>query len=265
VSGIGPSGHLRELGIDCKLDLPGVGKNFHDHPCVKFNYKISDTSASFGASCNFASRACAGQKPNGWAKLGPVQAHYWYKTKATEGPTIQVQCPISMYYGHGEDPPAHGYCGIVCLLRPTSRGQVTLVSKDPLVPPKLDPQYLATAEDFEHLRAGSRRALSVLSHENFKKFGPKPFRMPAEVETSDEVLDAYIRDTAGTLYHPCGTCKMGEDEMSVVDSELRVRGMQSLRVVDASVMPNVISGNTNLPVVMIAEKAAHMILAVQQC
>jgi len=89
--------------------------------------------------------------------------------------------------------------------------------------------------------------------------------MPAEVETSDEVLDAYIRDTAGTLYHPCGTCKMGEDEMSVVDSELRVRGMQSLRVVDASVMPNVISGNTNLPVVMIAEKAAYMILAVQQC
>jgi choline dehydrogenase len=147
----------------------------------------------------------------------------------------------------------------VCQLRPESRGFVSLKSADPLVPPLIQPNYLEAEEDRRALREGVKLAREIFAQPSFDAFrGPE--LMPGAHIATDEQLDGFIRRTAETIYHPIGTAKMGRDKDSVVDPELRVYGIEGLRVVDASVMPDLVSGNTNAPTIMIAEKASDLIL-----
>jgi choline dehydrogenase-like flavoprotein len=147
-----------------------------------------------------------------------------------------------------------------CCLRPQSRGEIRLASTDPLQPPVTDPNYLAADYDLKVLIAGLRQGRDILAAQAFKPWLGEE-RLPGPAVQSNAELEDFIRATAETEYHPIGTCKMGSDPMAVVDEKLRVRGIERLRVIDASIMPAIVSGNTNAPVIMIAEKGAEMMLA----
>jgi choline dehydrogenase-like flavoprotein len=161
----------------------------------------------------------------------------------------------------------HGYSCHVCLLRPLSRGSLTLASKDPFAAPLIDPNFLGERDDVERLVRGFKQMRKLLSQPALTQWGGKESASSIDA-TSDLQIEQFIRDHADTVYHPVGTCRMGDGKagqggMDVVDHELRVHGVQGLRVVDASIMPQVVSGNTNAPTIMIAEKAADMIKAAQ--
>jgi choline dehydrogenase-like flavoprotein len=147
-----------------------------------------------------------------------------------------------------------------CCLRPQSRGEIRLASTDPLQPPVMDPNYLAADYDLKILIAGIKQGREILAAAAFKPWLGEE-RLPGGAMQSDAELEEFIRATAETEYHPVGTCKMGSDPMAVVDERLRVRGIERLRVIDASIMPALVSGNTNAPTIMIAEKAAEMMLS----
>jgi choline dehydrogenase len=165
-----------------------------------------------------------------------------------------------MYNDHGRDViPEEGFMAVMNGSKPRSVGAVRIQSADPATAPLIDPRYLSDPEDFRVLRDGIRLTREIIAQRAFDSFRGDEFAPGAAVK-SDGELDGYIRANAATLYHPVGTCKMGSDEMAVVDSSLRVRGLVGLRVVDASIMPDITSGNTNFPAMMIAEKAAAMIL-----
>jgi len=179
-----------------------------------------------------------------------------------EAPDLQFHFIVALFMDHGRSKPdRHGFMSHACLLRPESRGHIGLKSDDPFAAPLIQPNYLATDNDRRALRRGLRILREVFAQRAFEPYrGPE--LMPGSDAQSDSELDAYIRRSAETIYHPVGTCRMGADgdAMAVVDGELRVRGVAGLRVVDASVMPDIVGGNTNAPTIMIAEKAADMIL-----
>jgi len=154
----------------------------------------------------------------------------------------------------------HGYSCHVCLLRPKSRGTLRLASRDPQVMPLIDPAFLQDPDDAARLVRGFQLMRQLLGQPALARFGGVESRASADAR-SDAQIEQFVRNHADTIYHPVGTCRMGPDEGAVVDHELRVHGVQGLRVVDASVMPRVVSGNTNAPVIMIAEKAASLIRA----
>jgi choline dehydrogenase-like flavoprotein len=150
----------------------------------------------------------------------------------------------------------------VCLLRPRSRGRVTLASKDPLQAPLIDPNFLGDRDDMERMVRGVKLVRHILAQPALASHGGKELKTSARAQT-DAQIEHFIRDHADTIYHPVGTCRMGKGPLDVVDAQLRVRGIDALRVVDASIMPRIVGGNTNAPVIMIAEKAADMIKAAQ--
>jgi len=154
----------------------------------------------------------------------------------------------------------HGYSCHVCLLRPKSRGQVTLASGDPMAPPAIDPAFFADPDDLQRLVAGFKLMRRVLQQPALASLGGRELQASAGAQ-SDAEIEQFVRGHADTIYHPVGSCRMGPGEFDVVDAQLRVRGVAGLRVVDASIMPRIVSGNTNAPVIMIAEKAAEMIRA----
>jgi len=153
----------------------------------------------------------------------------------------------------------HGYSCHVCLLRPKSRGSVTLASADPTLPPRIDPNFLAAREDIDALVRGFKAMRLILAQPALAGHGARELATSASAQ-SDAEIEAFIRAHADTIYHPVGTCRMGPGPLDVVDAELRVHGVDGLRVVDASIMPSIVSGNTNAPTIMIAEKAAAMIV-----
>jgi choline dehydrogenase len=178
-------------------------------------------------------------------------------------PDIQYHFIPAQVVNHARTPmDGDGVTLHACCLRPQSRGEIRLASADPLQPPIMDPNYLAADYDLKILIAGLRQGREILAAAAFAPWLEEE-RIPGKAAQANAELESFIRASAETEYHPVGTCKMGSDPMAVVDDELRLRGIERLRVIDASIMPSIVSGNTNAPVIMIAEKGADMMLAAQ--
>jgi choline dehydrogenase-like flavoprotein len=176
-------------------------------------------------------------------------------------PDLQLHFVIAKLVDHGRKTVLGlGYSCHVCLLRPDSRGSISLASGDPMAAPLIDPNFLSERNDIERMVRGFKITRNILAQKALAEYGGRELPASAAART-DEEIEAFIRGHADTIYHPVGTCRMGPGTMDVVDAELRVLGVEGLRVVDASIMPAVVSGNTNAPTVMIAEKAADMIKA----
>jgi len=263
LSGIGPADDLKRHGIDVLHDLPGVGRNLRDHPDFIQAYRSKNTDLfgiGGGATIALIKHIMQWRKDGTGMLATPfAEGGAFLKTDPSlDRPDIQLHFVISIVDDHARKLyRGYGFSCHVCVLRPHSAGRVFLESADPTAQPGIDPQFLADDRDLDVLVKGAKLTRSILEAPALS-----PYRHE-EIYTQDNMSDAewesHIRARADTVYHPVGTCKMGVDDMAVVDSALRVRGVEGLRVVDASIMPTLIGGNTNAPTIMIAEKAADMI------
>jgi choline dehydrogenase len=259
LSGIGPADALRALGLAVIADRPEVGKNLQDHLAVPISWHCLqggtlDSAETIGNLLRWLFR---GRGPF-TSNVGEGGAFIRTRPEL-DRPDIQLIMAPAFFVDHGMTRPGGAGVSIgPVLLRPTSRGEIALASADPRAAPRISARYLSAAEDRAPLREGLRVARRIAAA---KAFAGVCGRIWDEGLTSDEdaVLDAHIRVRAQTLYHPVGTCRMGSDEGAVVDPELRVKGVGGLRVVDASIMPTIVGGNTNAPVIMIAERAAELV------
>jgi choline dehydrogenase len=265
LSGVGPAAELRALGVRVALDLPGVGKNLQDHLNVNIIRRATRPVTLDSKSRGFAPIAVAlqfllyGTGP-GTSNVAEAGA-FGLSGLGAATPDIQYHFIPAQVVNHARTPmDGDGVTLHACCLRPQSRGEIRLASTDPLQPPVMDPNYLAADYDLKILVEGLRQGREILAAPAFKPWLGEE-RIPGAAIQSEAEIVEFIRATAETEYHPVGTCKMGSDPMAVVDERLRVRGIERLRVVDASIMPVLISGNTNAPVIMIAEKASEMMLA----
>ncbi len=259
LSGIGPAAHLQLHGIPVTLDLPGVGQNLQDHLGVGVMYACTQPVSLAGAQTlgNLLSYLLF--------KRGPLtsnggEAGAFLKTRPElPAPDIQVAFVPMATDNHGlYRPEGHGFTIALTWLRPQSRGFIALRSPAPLGPPAIQPRYLTGASDLQALVEGISLCRQVAQAKAFDPFRGRELYPGPEVQ-GDEAIADYIRAIAQTADHPVGTCKMGSDPLAVVDAELRVHRLAGLRVVDASIMPAIVSGNTNAPTIVIAEKAADMI------
>jgi choline dehydrogenase-like flavoprotein len=265
LSGIGPAAHLREHGIAVVHDSPGVGANLHDHPDVVVVVDAPHLKDLFGLSPAGLVRVIKGiyewrDLRTGMLTTNFAEAGGFIKSSPQEPiPDPQLHFVVGKLVDHGRKTTfGHGYSCHVYVLRPASRGSVKLASADPLVPPLIDPNFLAEREDVDRLVRGFKLMRRILAQPALAGWGGRELAASAQAQT-DEQIEQFIRDRADTIYHPAGTCRMGPGEADVVDARLRVKGVQGLRVVDASVMPRLIGGNTNAPTIMIAERAADLI------
>lgn len=263
LSGIGPADELRAQAIEPLLDLPGVGQNLHDHLEVHVKHRCAP-----GLSKNRLLRRhriiLAGLE---WFlfKSGPAASTHsrvggFLRTdESFDYPNLQYH--FWPFFLEGWSPPPHkdGYCFDVGPVRSDSRGRVRLASADPLAPPRILLNGLSSPRDLAEFRAGIRMTREIAAQAAFD-FCRGPEVSPGPEVVSDADIDAYVRANANSAYHPCGTCKMGVDDMAVVDPQLRVHGIDNLRVADASIMPAVTNGNINAPCMMIGERAADLIL-----
>ena len=264
LSGVGPADELRRLKIPVVKDLPGVGQNLQDHIDFLLNYKSKDKDVfGLGPAGIVNLIGAIGQ----WRRTGLgliatpfAEGGAFIKSRPDiDRPDLQLHFVIAMVDDHGRKKHfGYGFSCHVCVLRPFSRGEVTLADTNPLSPPRIDPRFLTDERDARLLLAGTRKMREIMEAPAMAPFrGPEVYTAGV---TSDADLMGHIRARADTVYHPVGTCKMGVDDMAVVDPQLRVRGLEGLRVVDASIMPTLVGGNTNAPTIMIAEKAADLII-----
>jgi choline dehydrogenase len=259
LSGIGPANHLKEHDIPVVHELPGVGRNLQDHLQTKINYASKRPISLEGADSlwNLLKYLVL--------KRGPLTSNiaeaggFASVSEADERPDIQLIFGPSYSINHGFDnPEGHGFwLGALCL-RPESRGRITLQSADPFDDPKVDPQYLTEEADLQTQVEGVKLVRDILQAEPFDDYRGEMVSPDFDMQSDEQIIE-HIRETSETLYHPVGSCKMGTDDMAVVDDRLAVHGVDRLRVVDASIMPTITSGNTDAPTTMIAEKAAHHI------
>ena len=263
LSGIGDGDALRRKGIDVVHHLSGVGKNLQDHLDFIQLYKSGDNTL-FGlgpAAVVNILRAISNWRAGRPSILSTTFAESgaFLKTDPSlTAPDIQLHMVCAMVDDHTRKMHwGYGYSCHVCVLRPHSRGTVSLESTDPFAPPEIDPAFLSDERDLDVLVKGTRLTRSIMQAPPLAPFRNSELYLRGD--ESDEELKEHIRNRADTIYHPVGTCRMGTDEMSVTNPALQVRGTENLRVVDASVMPSLIGGNTNAPTIMIAEKAAEMI------
>ena len=265
LSGIGPKDQLQALGIEVVVDAPEVGENLQDHLDVVFDYEVN-TKDVFGvgaiAGMNFF-KAMRQWRKDGTGLLSTnyaeAGAFFSVGDAPKEWPNTQLHFAIARVMNHGRDLKL-GYAVSVhsCYLRPESRGTVKLASTDSSAAPLIDPNYLSHPKDVEYMIAGAERTRAIMAETPMADYITEDY--PAPYLEKDGML-GFIRNRSDTIYHPVGTCRMGPDAQSVVDLELKVRGVQGLRVIDASIMPTLISANTNAPTIMIAEKLADIIKA----
>ena len=269
LSGIGPAEELKHHGIEVVLDLPGVGENLQDHQDLMVCYS-SPSHTLYGFSWRALPWMIASPFKYLFQRKGPfstntVESGGFVRSKPDlDQPDLQLILGPEYMNQNRSIPRGHGFSFHVSLLQPKSRGRLTLASADPAAKPRLQANFLSDegGEDLEALVRGFktvRRLAEAPAMDAYR--GEEVFPGP-KVQTDEEIRQ-FARDTLGTTFHPAGTCKMGKDRMAVVDPELKVRGVEGLRVIDASVMPKVVSGNTNAPTIMIAEKGADMILGRQ--
>ncbi|HVY98091.1 MAG TPA: choline dehydrogenase [Dongiaceae bacterium] len=267
-SGIGDASALRSLGISVAVDRPAVGRDLQDHVDVSFK-QIAMEPVTVSPELRLRNKARAFLR--WWLfKTGPVAtnhfevAGYIRSSAAADRPDVQI-CFIPLLVDvHGKPVGAgHGYQMTIMGLRPASRGAVTLTSADPAAAPGILFNYLSREEDIAPLRDGIRRVREIVEQPAFASLKGQELE-PGEALQSDRELDGFIRQTAKSTHHPCGTCRMGADAGSVVDPQARVRGVAGLRVVDASIMPRITSGNINAPVFMLAEKLADAIRGIDR-
>jgi choline dehydrogenase-like flavoprotein len=267
VSGVGPAAHLRELGIGVVHDLPGVGANLQDHLDVVLHKRTAVPElfgVSFGGLARLVSemlryrRERAGMMSSNFAEAGG----FLRSRPALPEPDLQLHFVVGLADDHMRRLNfGHGYSCHVCVLRPRSRGEVRLASAEIRRAPLIDPKYLSDERDLDDLVAGVRIVRTIFAQPQLACFGGLELysdRLRAD-GSDDAAVRALIRERADTIYQPVGTCRMGMDAMAVVDPQLRVRGVEGLRVVDASVMPTLIGGNTNAPAIMIGERAHDLI------
>jgi choline dehydrogenase len=259
LSGIGPADHLRSLGIETVADRPGVGANLQDHPIVGMRWLAPDSDSLKDAETPLSvARYVLGRR--GMLSSNVAEAGLFAQVGPGTTPDIQFHVAPVLFSVHGFEPPrAHGFSLGPTLVRPESRGAIRLRSADPAEHPAIDPNYFAEPADVDRLVDALQLAREIVAQPAYNGIRGDETGDGAGV-TSREGLAEHVRRTAETLYHPIGTCRMGPDEDSVVDLDLRVRGVDGLRVVDASVMPEIPNGNTHAPTVMIAERAADLIL-----
>ncbi|MGE8233589.1 MAG: GMC family oxidoreductase, partial [Stenotrophomonas sp.] len=255
---------LRAHGIGVQLDQPGVGANLQDHLDICTLYRsvpgVSyDRASEVMIGLNYFLRGHRGAGSSNVAEAGGfVRSRF----AADERADIQFHFVPAMLDNHGRNRlPGDGYTLHACYLHPRSRGHITLASADPAVPARIHANYLSDAEGFDLkiMVEAARLSRDILQQPAFAPWRKSPL-FPADEHLDDAGLEAFIRAKAETIYHPVGTCRMGSDDAAVVDPQLRVRGIDGLRVIDASVMPSLVSGNTNAPTIMIAERAAGLLL-----
>ncbi len=267
LSGLGPAAHLREHGIDPVLDLPGVGANLHDHVDVVIVVNAPKVKALLGLTPGGLWKAVRGifewrRQRSGMLTTNFAEAGGFIKSSPGEAiPDLQLHFVVGKLVDHGRKSVlGNGYSCHVCLLRPKSRGSLRLASADPQVAPLIDPAFLQDPDDTARLVRGFKVMRELLQQPALTRHGGSESATSALAQ-SDAQIEQFVRNHADTIYHPVGTCRMGPGPNDVVDARLRVHGVAGLRVVDASVMPAVVGGNTNAPVIMMAEKAVDMMRA----
>jgi len=267
LSGVGPAGQLRSLGIPVVADLRGVGENLQDHLEIVVGHQCTqpvslDRAETLGNLLQYVLFRRGPLTSNvaesgGFVKTRPDQVGIFVPD--LPAPDLQYMFGPVYYLDHGfTRPQGYGFGLVAVLLRPQSRGRITLRSTDPLAHPAIHANYLSSDADLAVLVAGVKLGRRLFAAKPFDPYRGPEARPGAQVQTDAEIAD-HIRRHAETIYHPVGTCKMGADSLAVVDAQLRVHGIDGLRVVDASVMPVLIGGNTNAATLMVAEKAATLI------
>lgn len=264
LSGVGDQNELTQHGIAVKKHLPGVGKNFHDHPDFIFGYKVSQIEGTFGlsipGSIDLVKQIGRYRKERrGLITTNFAECGGFIKSSIEQKlPNLQLHFVVALVDNHARTMhTGHGISCHVCLLNPKSRGTIKMSGPsidDPLL---IDPDFYGDESDLEEMVKGYKITKQLMESNAFKSM-IKEDLFTSNVQT-DEDIRQVLRDRSDTVYHPVGSCKMGVDDMAVVDARLRVYGVQNLRVVDASIMPFVVNGNTNAPAIMIAEKAVDMI------
>jgi len=258
ISGIGPGAHLAEHGIEVKVESPGVGANLQDHPYTPMIWHTRDTTdlAELNNLRNFLRWKTRGAGPltSNIAETGG----FWRTRPELPAPDMQAHAVPTGIYGDGwHEPHSRMTTVLATLVEVRSRGTIRLRSADPRWHPEIDAAYFDDQSDLDAMLAGCRRIFDIAQAGPFSRLLDRPWELTAT--PSDEDLVEHIRTWSQTTFHPTSTCAMGTGEDAVVDPELRVNGVEGLRVVDASVMPTVVRGNTNAPTIMIAEKAADLI------
>ncbi len=267
LSGIGNGADLQAQGVAVTHHLPGVGQHLHDHVDVVQVVHAPHAKDLFGVSFTGAWHALQGifewrRHRRGMLTTNFAEAGAFIRSRPEEAtPDLQLHFVIGKLVDHGRKTVfGHGYSCHVCLLRPHSRGRVTLAGPDVATAPAIDPAFLSERDDVERLVRGFKLMRHILQQPALAAIGGRELQASAAAR-SDAQIEQFVRSHADTIYHPVGSCRMGPGPDDVVDAQLRVHGMQALRVVDASIMPRIVSGNTNAPTIMIAEKAAAMMRA----
>lgn len=267
-SGIGRQNVLKKLDIETRHELPGVGENLQDHLQIRTVYKVKNTKTLNERANSWIGKLGIGMeyalKRSGPMSMAPSQFGMFTKSdKMQETPNLEYHVQPLSTDRLGD--PLHSFPAItvsVCNLRPQSTGSCHVTSRDVTKQPDIHLNYLSTERDQEIAVTSIKQVRAIMSAKKLRQFEPEEY-LPGKPLESDEDLLHEAGNIATTIFHPVGTCKMGVDPASVVDPELKVHGLEGLRIVDASIMPKIISGNTASPVIMIAEKAADMILGVR--